>query len=162
MGALDRGWAGWTKKAAELHTFCTDHENRRNECKGFFKLNEDSIATVCENLAADYKALADHHSEDIVQIMEDYGVADLEIARQLQQYDADMQATGLQTVEIVELPDNPTEEAASGPQGEPVLTTPTPTNGEPAMAGTLEPAPLQMPETTPPTASSVTTTTELP
>ena len=47
------------------------------EGKGFFKLNEDSIATVREDLAADYKALAYHHSEEVVQILEEYGVADL-------------------------------------------------------------------------------------
>ena len=35
--ALDRGWAGWTKQAAELHTFFADQENRLKEGKGFTK-----------------------------------------------------------------------------------------------------------------------------
>ena len=26
---LDKGWAGWTKQAEELHTFCADHENQQ-------------------------------------------------------------------------------------------------------------------------------------
>ena len=66
--ALDRGWARWTKQVAKLHTFRADHENRTKEGKGFFKLNNDSIAAVREDLAADYQALADRHSEEVVQI----------------------------------------------------------------------------------------------
>ena len=119
MEALDRVWTGWTKQAAELHTFRADHENRMKEGKGFFKLNNDSIAAVCEDLAAHYQALADRHFEEVLQILEEYGATDLEIACQLQQYEVDGQATRRQIVETVELPDNPLEEAASKLQGEP-------------------------------------------
>ena len=59
MEALDRGWAGWTKQAAELHTFRANHENQMKAGKGFFKLNNDIIAAVCEDLVAEYQALAD-------------------------------------------------------------------------------------------------------
>ena len=86
-----------------------------DEGKGFFKLNEDSIPAIREVLAADYKALENHHSDEVVQILEEYGVVDLEIALQLYQYKADKQATGLQPVKTVELPNSPTEEAASNP-----------------------------------------------
>ena len=51
--ALANGWAGWAQQAAELHTFRADHENRAKEGKGFFKLNDDSIATVREDSARD-------------------------------------------------------------------------------------------------------------
>ena len=37
----------------------------------------------------DYQALADRHSEEVVQILEEYGATELEIARQLQQNEAD-------------------------------------------------------------------------
>ena len=57
--ALAKGWAGWTQQAAELHTFRTDHETRTKAGKGFFKLNNENIAVVREELAADYQALAD-------------------------------------------------------------------------------------------------------
>ena len=56
MEALAKGWAGWTQQATELHTFRTDHENRTKAGKGFFKLNNESIAAVREDLAADYQA----------------------------------------------------------------------------------------------------------
>ena len=77
--ALDK----WTKKAAELPTFRVDPENWTKAGQGFFKLNNDSIAAVREDLAADYQALVDHHSEEVVQILEEYGTTDLEIACQL-------------------------------------------------------------------------------
>ena len=81
--ALDRGWAAWTKQAAELHTDRTDQENRMKEDKGFNEHNEESIAAVCEDLAVDYQALADHHSEEVVKLLEEYGTTDLEIAHHL-------------------------------------------------------------------------------
>ena len=46
-----------------------------------------------------------------MQILKEYGATELEIAHQLQQNEADRQATGRQTVQTVELPDNPLEEA---------------------------------------------------
>ena len=82
--ALAKGWAGWAQQAAELHTFRADHENRTKEGKGFFKLNDKSIATVPEDLATDYQALADQHLEEVAQILEEYGAAELEIGHQLQ------------------------------------------------------------------------------
>ena len=48
------------------------------EGKGFYKLNEESIAPVREDLVADYQALDDHQSEEVVQLLEDYGAAELE------------------------------------------------------------------------------------
>ena len=68
-------WTNWAKKAAELYTFCVDQENWQKEGKGFYKLNEESIASVREDLTANYQALADHHSEEIVQLLEDLSVS---------------------------------------------------------------------------------------
>ena len=105
--ALAKGWAGWAQQAAELHTFRADHENRAKEGKGFFKLNDESIATVREDLATDYQALADQHLEEVAQILEEYGAAELELGHQLQATEADRLATGQQTIETVEFPDSP-------------------------------------------------------
>ena len=46
QAALDKGWAGWAKQVAELHSYQADWENRGNEGKGFYKLNEESIVVV--------------------------------------------------------------------------------------------------------------------
>ena len=57
----------------------------------------------------DYKTLADHHSKEVIQLLEEYGAVELEIAYHLHQYEADRKATGLQLVKIVELSDSPME-----------------------------------------------------
>ena len=76
------------------NTFRADHENRTKSGQGFFKLSNESIAAVREDLAADYQALADRHSDEVVQILEEYSTAELEIARQLQENEGDRLGTG--------------------------------------------------------------------
>ena len=83
QAALDKGWAGWAKQAAELHTYRADWENRRKEGKGFYKLNEESIAAVEEDLTQDYHVLADRHSEEITQLLEDLNESQEDIFHQL-------------------------------------------------------------------------------
>ena len=58
---------------AELHTYRADQENRQKEGKGFYKPNEESIAMVLEDLAKDYQTLIDHHFEEIVHLLENFG-----------------------------------------------------------------------------------------
>ena len=105
--AFANGWAGWAQQTAELHTFCADHKNRVKEGKGFFKLNNDSIATVREDLAKDYQALADQQLEEVMQIRDAYAAAEEELGHQIQATEADRLSTGQQTVETVQLPDSP-------------------------------------------------------
>ena len=81
----------------QLHTFRADQENREKTGKGFFKLNNECIVAVCEDLAANYHALADQHSEEVAQILEEYITTDIEIACRLQENAADRLATGRQT-----------------------------------------------------------------
>ena len=75
-----------------------------------------------------------------MQILEEYVVAELEIARQLQQNEADRQATGRQSVETMELPDNPLEEVA-------VVATSAPPIVEPTTEGRPDFAPIPVPLT---------------
>ena len=75
--ALAKVWAGWTQPATELHTFRADHKNRTKQGKGFFKLNNESIVAVRKDLAADDQALAYCHSEEVAQILEEYGATEL-------------------------------------------------------------------------------------
>ena len=55
---LDKGWMVWVTQAAELHTYRADWENQRKEGRDFYKLNEEGVVAVCEDLAQDYRALA--------------------------------------------------------------------------------------------------------
>ena len=70
--AMDKGWARWATQAIELHIYCADRENRRKDGKGFYKLSEDNIAVVREDLVEDYQALANQHSEELTQLMEEF------------------------------------------------------------------------------------------
>ena len=68
---------------AELHTYCADWENRKKEGKGFYKLNDEGVAAIREDLVEDYRALAEQHSEELTQQMDDFGESQEEILRQL-------------------------------------------------------------------------------
>ena len=89
------------------------------------------IATIREDLATDYQALANQHLEEVAQILEEYGATELEIGHQLQATEADRLATGQQTIETVELPDNPPEDVGPTPHEKPVAVTSTPPVSEP-------------------------------
>ena len=133
------------------------------EGKGFYKLNDESIAAVREDLAADYQALADHHSEEVIELLEEYGTTDLEIVRNLHLDEVKRKTTELQAVETVELSNIPRKEHESvrATQGKPESTTPAPTNLEPDTVLTLEPTPVLTTETMPPPEPTPATTTEL-
>ena len=83
--ALDNGWMAWATQAAKLHAYCADWENRRKDGRGFYKLNKESIGTVWENLAQDYCALADQHSEELAQLLDDFGESQEELFHQITQ-----------------------------------------------------------------------------
>ena len=46
-------------------------------------LNEESIATIREILMQDYQALADRHSEEIAQLLEEFGDSQIDTSLQL-------------------------------------------------------------------------------
>ena len=56
-------------------------------------MNNESITAVRKDLAADYQPLADQHLEEVAQILEEYGTPELEIARQIQENEANKLAT---------------------------------------------------------------------
>ena len=68
--AMDKGWMAWAAQAVELHTYLTDFENRKDD-RGFYKLSDDTIASVREDLSKDYRELAEQHSEELAQILDD-------------------------------------------------------------------------------------------
>ena len=73
QAALDKGWVGWAKQATKHHTYRVDWENRCKEGKGFYKLSDDRIATICEDMMWDNQALANRHAEEMAQLLEDFG-----------------------------------------------------------------------------------------
>ena len=95
--AMDKGWEAWAVQAAELHTYRADWENRKKEGRGFYKLSEETVATVREDLAKDYSELAERHSEEITQILDDFGEGQEELLDQL------MEAQGKNQIAVPEV-----------------------------------------------------------
>ena len=62
----------WAAHAAELHTYRADWENRKKEGRGFYKLSDETVSTVHEDLAKDYRELAEQHSEELAQLLDDF------------------------------------------------------------------------------------------
>ena len=56
-----------------------DWENRRKEGNGFYKLNDESVVAVREDLAQDSRALAERHSEELAQLLDDFEESQEEI-----------------------------------------------------------------------------------
>ena len=69
--AMDKGWMSWAAQVAELHTYRADWENRK-EGRGFYKLSDETVSTVHEDLAKDYRELAEQHSEELAQLLDDF------------------------------------------------------------------------------------------
>ena len=63
----------WAAQATELHTYRADWENRRKEGRGFYKLIDETVVAVREDLAKDYRELAEQHSEELAQLLDDFG-----------------------------------------------------------------------------------------
>ena len=93
---MDKGWEAWAVQAAELHTYRADWENRKKEGKGFYKLSEETVATVREDLAKDYSELAERHSEELTLILDEFAEGQEELLGQL------MEALGKRQTAVAE------------------------------------------------------------
>ena len=61
--ALSQGCNEWATQAAELQIFRVDAENGKKEGRGFYKMDENSIQILREDLTEKFQALArTHHS----------------------------------------------------------------------------------------------------
>ena len=94
----------------------------------FYKINKESIAIVREDLVKDYQALVDHHSEEILQLLEEFSESHIDIVHDLQAYETEhKRAAQGDGAETIVLPDNDSNEhALEGP----AHTTPLPPQDE--------------------------------
>ena len=69
---LGRAWQECSTQAIELHVLCADAENRRKEGRGFYKMDENSIQTLREDLTEEYHNLAKSHTAAIEQLLEEF------------------------------------------------------------------------------------------
>ena len=69
----------WATHASELHTYRADWENRKKEGRDFHKLNDESVATVREDLSQDYRTLVEQQSEELAQLLDNFGESQEEL-----------------------------------------------------------------------------------
>ena len=81
--AMDKGWMAWAAQAAELHTYRADWEDRRKEGRGFYKLSDETVAAIRKDLTKDYRKLAEQHSEELAQLLDDFGESQEELLDRL-------------------------------------------------------------------------------
>ena len=92
-------------------------------------------------MAKDYQALADQHLEEVTQILEEYGAAEVELGHQIQAIEAGRLATGYQTVETAELLNSSPEDTGPTTQEEPEAVTSAPPVSKPTLTRALDSAP---------------------
>ena len=70
--ALARAWQEWSAQAAELQVLRADAENQWKEGRGFYKMDENSIQILHEDLIKEFHAFAKSHTTSIEQLLEDF------------------------------------------------------------------------------------------
>ena len=70
--SLDRGWKTWLAQATELQILRADKDNRKTQGLGFFKMIEEAISTVHEDIARDLYDMAASHREEIIRLMHEF------------------------------------------------------------------------------------------
>ena len=63
-------WMQWSQQAAELQTLRADAENRKKVGDNFYKMDEESIVTIREELSDDFFSLAELHLGAVRRLVE--------------------------------------------------------------------------------------------
>ena len=65
-------WNAWSTQAVELQMFRADHKNRQKTGKWFYRMDEQSINTMREDLTKNFYTLAQSHSDEIRKLLEKF------------------------------------------------------------------------------------------
>ena len=87
--SLQKGWKTWSAQAAELQLLRADRENRKPHGSSFFKMSEEAIATVQEDIAKDIYEIAAFYKEEINRIMQEFDKHDVDTSVQLDHIEAE-------------------------------------------------------------------------
>ena len=85
--SLEKGWKTWS--AAELWLLRTERENQKAQGSGFFKMSEEAIAIVQEDIAKDICEIAAFYKEEINMIMQEFDKHDVDTSVQLDNLEAE-------------------------------------------------------------------------
>ena len=81
----------WSHQAVELQTLWADVENRKKAGDKFYKMDEESIVTIREELSEDFFALAEGHLKEFRGLVEILDDDQLDTQLQLEKYEQDRQ-----------------------------------------------------------------------
>ena len=70
--SMEKGWKTWSKQAAKLQMLRAGRENRKTQGPGFFKMTDEAIAIVQEDIAKDLYDMATCHREEGSWIMQGF------------------------------------------------------------------------------------------
>ena len=87
----EKVWKEWSQQAAELQTLWADEENRKKAGDKFYKMNEESIVAIREELSEDFFALAEAHLKEVRGLLEILDDGQLDTQLQLEKYAEDRQ-----------------------------------------------------------------------
>ena len=107
--SMEKGWKTWSAQAAELQLLRADRENRKAQGHGFFKMTEEAMSTIQEDIAKDFSEIAACHQEEVNRLMQEFDKHDIETAVPFEAYEAERQR---QTPRL-SVPDTPTTSRSS-------------------------------------------------
>ena len=81
----------WSQQAAELQILRADAENQKKVGDKFYKMDEESIVTIREELSEDFFALAEAHLKEVRGLVERLDDGQLNAQLQLEKYEQDRQ-----------------------------------------------------------------------
>ena len=68
-----------------------DKENRKAQGQGFFKMMEEAISTIQEDIAKDLSDIATCHQEEVNQLMQEFDKDEIDRTVQFEAYEAERQ-----------------------------------------------------------------------
>ena len=89
--SMEEGWKTWSADAAELQLLRADRENRKAQGQGFFKMTEEAISTIQEDIAKDLSDIAAYHEEEVNRLMQEFDKHDIDTTVQFEAYEAERQ-----------------------------------------------------------------------
>ena len=80
-------WKEWSQQADELQPLRADAENQRKDGDKFYKMEEESIVTIREDMSEDFFSLAETHLGAVRGLVEKLDDDHLEAQLQLEKYE---------------------------------------------------------------------------
>ena len=77
-------WEWWTKQTTKLQLLRADVENRKKSGDFFYKMDQESIITIQEELADDFEAMDQEQTEGIRRLLAKFKDDQLEMTLQLE------------------------------------------------------------------------------